>query len=123
LIGPGTARNNIIKTYLYETDHYSGCLHLLLSALLSTKPNCDRKSASWKSISEWGVPDFRDNRIAGFSTNMSLNSGQTAHFKIDVQGGANYTIKILSNWLLFRRWRTPGGRPWNIKRRQVNHKV
>ncbi|HZI54147.1 MAG TPA: N,N-dimethylformamidase beta subunit family domain-containing protein, partial [Chitinophagaceae bacterium] len=45
-------------------------------------------------ISEWGVPDFRDNRIAGFSTNHSLNSGETVRFKIDVQGGANYTIKI-----------------------------
>ena len=27
-------------------------------------------------ISEWGVPDFRDNRIAGFATKMSLNRGQ-----------------------------------------------
>jgi hypothetical protein len=45
-------------------------------------------------ISEWGVPDFRDNRIAGFSTKMSLNSGETVRFKIDVQGGANYTLKI-----------------------------
>ena len=45
-------------------------------------------------ISEWGVPDFRDNRIAGFSTNHSLNSGETVRFKIDVQGGSNYTIKI-----------------------------
>jgi hypothetical protein len=45
-------------------------------------------------ISEWGVPDFRDNRIAGFATKMSLNSGQTVRFKINVQSGANYTIKI-----------------------------
>ncbi|MGZ8553390.1 MAG: hypothetical protein ACXWV8_08290, partial [Chitinophagaceae bacterium] len=27
--------------------------------------------------SEWSVPDFRDNRIAGFSTKMSLNAGET----------------------------------------------
>lgn len=45
-------------------------------------------------ISEWGVPDFRDNRIAGFSTNMSINSGETVRFKIDVQGGASYNLKI-----------------------------
>ena len=45
-------------------------------------------------ISEWGVPDFRDNRIAGFSTKMSLNSGETVRFKIDVQSGATYTLKI-----------------------------
>ncbi|MGZ8550726.1 MAG: N,N-dimethylformamidase beta subunit family domain-containing protein, partial [Chitinophagaceae bacterium] len=44
--------------------------------------------------SEWSVPDFRDNRIAGFSTKMSLNAGETVRFKINVQGGANYTLKI-----------------------------
>ena len=45
-------------------------------------------------ISEWGVPDFRDNRINGFSTKMSLNSGETVHFKINVEAGATYTLKI-----------------------------
>jgi hypothetical protein len=45
-------------------------------------------------ISEWGVPDFRDNRIAGYSTKMSLNSGETVRFKINVQSGANYTLRI-----------------------------
>ena len=45
-------------------------------------------------ISEWGVPDFRDNRIAGFATKMSLNRGQTVHFKINVQSGTTYTLKI-----------------------------
>ncbi len=45
-------------------------------------------------IAEWGVPDFRDNRIAGFRTKMSLNAGETVRFKINVQGGANYTLKI-----------------------------
>ena len=45
-------------------------------------------------ISEWGVPNFRDNRIAGFSTKMSLNSGETVRFKINVQRGATYTLRI-----------------------------
>ena len=45
-------------------------------------------------ISEWGVPNFRDNRIAGFSNQMSLNSGETVRFKINVQSGATYTLKI-----------------------------
>jgi hypothetical protein len=45
-------------------------------------------------ISEWGVPDFRDNRIAGFANKMSLNRGETVQFRINVQSGANYTIKI-----------------------------
>ena len=44
--------------------------------------------------SEWSVPDFRDNRIAGFSTKMSLNRGQTVRFKINVQSGVSYTLKI-----------------------------
>ena len=45
-------------------------------------------------ISEWGVPNFRDNRIAGFSTKMSLNSGETVRFKINVQRGATYILRI-----------------------------
>ena len=45
-------------------------------------------------ISEWGVPDFRDNRIAGFANKMSLNRGETVRFKINVQSGANYTLRI-----------------------------
>ncbi|MEP7376625.1 MAG: N,N-dimethylformamidase beta subunit family domain-containing protein [Chitinophagaceae bacterium] len=45
-------------------------------------------------IAEWGVPNFRDTRIAGFSTKMSLNAGQTVHFKISVEGAATYTLKI-----------------------------
>ena len=45
-------------------------------------------------ISEWGVPNFRENRIAGFATKMSLNRGETVHFKINVQSGDSYTLKI-----------------------------
>ena len=45
-------------------------------------------------ISEWGVPNFRDNSIAGFSTKMSLNRGQTVRFKINVQSAATFTLKI-----------------------------
>ena len=43
---------------------------------------------------EWGVPNFRDNSIAGFSTKMSLNSGEIVRFKINVQGAASFTLKI-----------------------------
>ena len=49
---------------------------------------------SGNPISEWGVPNFRDTRIAGFSTKMSLNSGQTVHFKISVEAAATFTLKI-----------------------------
>ena len=45
-------------------------------------------------IAEWGVPNFRDNRIAGFSTRMSLNVGETVRFKISVEAAAPYTLKI-----------------------------
>jgi len=45
-------------------------------------------------IAEWGVPNFRDTRIAGFSTRMSLNSGETVRFKINVEAAAAYTLKI-----------------------------
>ena len=45
-------------------------------------------------ISEWGVPSFRDNRIAGFATKISLNAGETVRFKINVQSGFTYNLRI-----------------------------
>jgi hypothetical protein len=44
--------------------------------------------------SEWGVPNFRDNSIAGFATKMSLNRGETVRFKINVQSGVSFSLKI-----------------------------
>ena len=72
------------------------CSFLITHAqvILTGNPIVAENALQGCSIAEWGVPDFRDNRIAGFSTKMSLNSGETVRFKINVQGGANYTLKI-----------------------------
>lgn len=72
------------------------CIFLLSTAqvVLTGNPIVLENDLPGTPISEWGVPDFRDNRIAGFATKMSLNSGETVRFKINVQGGANYTLKI-----------------------------
>jgi hypothetical protein len=72
------------------------CLFLLSTAqvVLTGNPIVTENALPGSPISEWGVPNFRDNRIAGFSTKMSLNSGETVRFKINVQGGTNYTLKI-----------------------------
>jgi hypothetical protein len=76
--------------------HVFTTLGCLLSVLLSIAQNpiAVENALPGNPISEWGVPDFRDNRIAGFSTNISVNSGGTVRFKIDVQGAASYTLKI-----------------------------
>ena len=70
------------------------CLLSFLFSVATGNPIATENALPGNPISEWGVPDFRDNRIAGFTTNMSVNSGETVRFKIDVQGGANYTLKI-----------------------------
>lgn len=62
--------------------------------ILSGNPIVVENALQGSPMSEWMVPNFRDNRIAGFSTKMSLNAGETVRFKINVQGGANYSIKI-----------------------------
>lgn len=61
---------------------------------LSENPIVAENELPGTPFSEWSVPNFRDNRIAGFGTKMSLNSGETVRFKINVQGGANFTLKI-----------------------------
>src|SRR6185503_17996567 len=71
-------------------------LYVLVSTAFSFAQNAivTENANAGNHISEWGVPDFRDNRIAGFATKMSLNRGQTVRFKIDVQSGAAYSIRI-----------------------------
>ncbi len=69
----------------------------LLFFFVSTRaqnPIVTENALSGNPISEWGVPNFRDTRINGFSTKMSLNAGETVRFKIDVEAGATYTLKI-----------------------------
>lgn len=62
--------------------------------VLGGNPIVTENALPGSPMSEWGVPDFRDNRISGFSTKMSLNVGETVRFKIHVQGGVNYSLKI-----------------------------
>src|SRR6185503_12088910 len=71
-------------------------LYVLVSTAFSFAQNAivTENANAGNPISEWGVPDFRDNRIAGFATKMSLNRGETVRFKINVQSGANYTLRI-----------------------------
>ncbi|HUM66373.1 MAG TPA: hypothetical protein PLV32_11025, partial [Chitinophagaceae bacterium] len=67
----------------------------LFSSLLSAQnPIVTENALQGSPYSEWGVPNFRDNRIAGFATKMSLNAGETVRFKINVQSGATYTMRI-----------------------------
>ena len=61
---------------------------------LSQNPIVTENALPGNPISEWGVPDFRDNRIVGFATKMSLNRGQTVRFKISVQSAVSYTLRI-----------------------------
>ncbi|HEY0898789.1 MAG TPA: N,N-dimethylformamidase beta subunit family domain-containing protein, partial [Sphingobacteriaceae bacterium] len=44
--------------------------------------------------SEWDVTLAGDLSIQGFATDMSVNKGATIRFKINVDGGVNYNIKI-----------------------------
>ena len=68
---------------------------LLLSSLLSAQnPIVTENALPGNPFAEWGVPNFRDNRITGFATKMSLNAGETVRFKVNVQNGATYTMKI-----------------------------
>jgi Domain of unknown function (DUF4082)/PKD-like domain/Bacterial Ig domain len=74
---------------------YSGLVLLLLFFSSFAQNSIVTENAlPGNPISEWGVPNFRDTRIAGFSTRMSLNSGETVRFKISVEGAATYTLKI-----------------------------
>ncbi len=61
---------------------------------IAQNPIVVENSLPGNPISEWGVANFRDNRIAGFSTKMSLNAGETVRFKISSQNGKNFTLKI-----------------------------
>jgi hypothetical protein len=75
---------------------YSALFSLLFFVFTSRAQNpiVTENALTGNPISEGGVPNFRDTRIAGFSTKMSLNAGETVHFKISVETGATFTLKI-----------------------------
>ena len=55
---------------------YSALISLFLFiSTFAQNPIIVENALPGNPITEWGVPNFRDNRIAGFSTKMSLNSG------------------------------------------------
>ena len=77
---------------IYICNYQKVIISFIFALILSTfsfaqNPIVTENALPGNPISEWGVPDFRDNRIAGFATKMSLNSGETVRFKINVQGG------------------------------------
>src|SRR6185436_10897905 len=67
---------------------------VIFSSSFAQNPIITENALPGNPQSEWGVPDFRDSRIAGFTTQMSINAGTTARFKITVQNSATYTLKI-----------------------------
>jgi len=87
--------STLTKTDLMK-QLYSVLVSLLLLFFSSFAQNSivTENALPGNPISEWGVPNFRDTRIAGFSTRMSLNSGETVRFKISVEAAATYTLKI-----------------------------
>src|SRR5258708_39733519 len=44
--------------------------------------------------STWDISGAGDLSIQGFATDISVNKGQTVHFKIDAGTGVSYTITI-----------------------------
>src|SRR5688572_30043659 len=83
------------KFYPWSSSLLLFLFSFFFSVLTSAQnPIVSENALPGNPIAEWGVPDFRDNRIAGFGTKMSLNAGETVRFKINVEAGAAYTIKV-----------------------------
>ncbi|MEP7377680.1 MAG: N,N-dimethylformamidase beta subunit family domain-containing protein [Chitinophagaceae bacterium] len=84
------------KLYLNRRKLMFTCLYLIATSLFSSAQNpvVTENALPGNPESEWTVPDFRDIRIAGFADKMSLNAGATVNFRVNVQGAAQYSIKI-----------------------------
>lgn len=62
---------------------------------LSQNPIADENDLTGNPASEWDISGAGDLSIQGFATNISINTGSTIDFKIDVKAPAtNYAIKI-----------------------------
>ncbi len=84
------------KTPMLAIRHLSLSIIGLISFTIvcAQNPIVTENALPGNPISEWGVPNFRDASINGFSTEIGVNRGQRVHFKIDVAGAANFSIKI-----------------------------
>jgi uncharacterized repeat protein (TIGR02543 family) len=61
---------------------------------LGQNPVAVENALTGNPASEWDVSGAGDPSIQGFATSMSINTGGTIDFKIDVQATTNYSIKI-----------------------------
>ena len=84
------------KLYLIHRRIMFTCLYLIAMSFysLAQNPITIENALPGNPESEWTVPDFRDIRITGFANKMSLDAGATVRFKINVQSGASYSMKI-----------------------------
>lgn len=64
------------------------------SNVFSQNPIVTENALPGNPKTEWDVSGSGDPNIQGFATDMSVNKGQTVRFKIDVNGGGTYTIRI-----------------------------
>jgi hypothetical protein len=69
-------------------------LLLIAGIVKAQNPIVTENALPGSPISQWGVPNFRDASINGFSTEIGVNKGQTVRFKINVSGAATYTLQI-----------------------------
>jgi hypothetical protein len=72
---------------------------LLIAAICSVvstaqNPIVTENALTGNPSSEWDISGAGDLSIQGFATDMSVDKGGTIYFKINVAGGASYSIKI-----------------------------
>ncbi len=78
-------------------SHYTLLLATILFfslGLRAQNPIVTENSLPGNPKSEWDISGAGDPNIQGFATDMSVNKGQTVRFKIDVNGGGTYSIRI-----------------------------
>src|ERR1700741_544631 len=89
---------------MVRTSLYSVCRKKLLTlfpalafAVITThaqNPIVTENALAGTPKSTWDVSGAGDLSIQGFATDISVNKGQTIHFKIETSPAANYTITI-----------------------------
>ena len=86
----------MFRTLFLRPSYGIICFFLLLSNFVTEAQNpiVTENNNPGNPAAEWDISGAGDISIQGFSTDLSVDNGNSVHFKINVTDAANYNIKI-----------------------------
>ncbi len=89
-----TLSAKLFKTFMEGLGLLAIFLLLAIKPVMGQNPIPAENLLTGSPASEWDISGYGDPTIQGFATQLSINTGGTVEFKVDVDPAVNYSIRI-----------------------------